>query len=87
MKHLMFAIYDQKAGAYLPPFILPAAPMATRTFADCINSEDHQFAKHPEDYYLMEVAIFDDNTAELLPHTPIKEVISGLAAKQQTNGE
>ena len=62
MKYGMFSIYDEKAQAYLPPFILPATEMAIRTFGDCVNSQEHQFGKHPADYTLYQIAEFDDDT-------------------------
>ena len=62
MKYGMFSIYDEKAQAYLPPFILPETGMAIRTFGDCINSQEHQFGKHPADYTLYQIAEFDDDT-------------------------
>lgn len=68
MEHLIFSIYDEKAKAYLPPFTLPASAMAVRTFTDCINSRDHAFSRHPGDYTLYELGVYDDNTAEITPH-------------------
>lgn len=62
MIHHIFAVYDQKAGAHLPPFILPTIPMAERTFGDCVNKEEHQFNAHPEDYTLIRLGTFDDET-------------------------
>lgn len=74
MKHLVFSIHDVKAGAFLPPFILPRSEMAARVFSDCINSEDHQFGKHPEDYTLFRLGWFDDELAEYkLEPAPISE--------------
>lgn len=64
MIHAVFSIHDSKAGAYLPPFILPRVEMAQRTFGDCINSADHQFGAHPEDYTLFELGHFDDDTGQ-----------------------
>ncbi len=54
MEHKIFAIYDVKAKAYLPPFVLPERGMAMRTFGDCVNAKDHQFSLHPADYTLFE---------------------------------
>ena len=68
MIHKLFTIYDEKAGAHLPIFSLPAEGMATRTFTDCINSADHQFGQHPADYTLFNIGNFDDITAEILLH-------------------
>lgn len=67
MIHFKFSIYDAKASAYLPPFILPRQEMATRVFADCCNSDDHQFAKHPADYTLFCLGTWDDETAIFTP--------------------
>jgi len=61
----MFTIYDDKAKAYLPPFFLPESGMAIRVFADCINSDSHQFGKHPSDYTLFTLGGWDDSNAEL----------------------
>ncbi len=52
MKHLIFTVYDEKAKAFLTPFFLPEKGMAVRVFTDCVNSDDHQFGKHPSDYTL-----------------------------------
>lgn len=67
MELLMFTIYDQKAHAHLPPFVLPRKEQAVRTFSDCINSSDHQFSKHPEDYTLLHIATFDDDSGACIP--------------------
>lgn len=62
----VFAIYDDKAEAYLPPFILPNEKMAKRVFADCVNSDTHQFGANPADYTLFYLGQFDDNNGEYL---------------------
>lgn len=67
MIHKQFSIHDSKAGAFLPPFILPRQEMAQRTFSDCINSEDHQFGAHPDDYTLFLLGHWDDETAQFVP--------------------
>lgn len=62
MKHNVFCIYDSKAQAFLTPFFLPTVGMAVRVFSDCVNSDDHQFGKHPEDYTLFHLGTWDDAT-------------------------
>lgn len=82
MKHVIFAIYDEKAGAYLPPFMFHAIPMAIRSFTDCITDQDHAFGAHPEDYTLYCLGEFDDSNAtyDIIP--PGKEVVlTGLEAR------
>ena len=82
----MFTIYDQKARAYLPLFFLPMAAQAQRTFADTVNSSDHQFGKHPEDYTLIEIGEFDDSSAAINPH-PVPETIgTGIQFLQTRSG-
>lgn len=63
----MFSVYDQKAGAYLPPFFLPNRAMAKRVFGDCCNSDDHQFGAHPADYTLTELGEFNTDDGTLSP--------------------
>ncbi|AXL14718.1 nonstructural protein [Microviridae sp.] len=74
----IFAIYDQKAGAYLPPFVLPTDGMATRTFSDCVNKEDHQFHAHPADYTLFGLGEFDDESAAIIPYEVVKSYGTGV---------
>lgn len=62
----VFSIHDAKAEAFLPPFILPNDQMAMRVFADCINSDEHQFGKNPEDYTLFVLGQFDDAAGKFL---------------------
>lgn len=61
----IFAIYDSKAKAYFPPFFLHAAAVAKRTFADCVNGQDHTFSKNPADYTLFEIGEFNDQNAQI----------------------
>lgn len=66
----MYAVYDEKAGAFLPPFVVPTEGMAVRTIGDCINSDTHQFGKHPEDYGLFYLGEYDDGQGIVAPVTP-----------------
>ena len=75
MKYGMFSIYDEKAQAYLPQFILPETGMAIRTFGDCVNSQEHQFGKHQADYTLYQIAEFADDAG--LP-SPDKQTIHNV---------
>lgn len=63
MIHFVFAVHDAKAKAYLPPFILPTKEMAKRTFSDCVNDFKHAFGRHPYDYTLFHLGMFDDSRA------------------------
>lgn len=63
----VFCVRDAKAEAYLPPFFLPKAAMALRTFTTCCNSDSHQFGEDPEDFTLWHLGEFDDETATWHP--------------------
>ncbi len=69
MIHRIFSIFDDKAKAFLPPFILPNEGMAVRVFADMCNSESHQFGAHPSDYTLFDIGQFDDNLGAVMSET------------------
>ncbi len=60
----IFAVYDEKAGAYLPPFFLPTVQIAKRTFGDCVNDPKHNFGRHPQDYTLFHQGEFDCDTSD-----------------------
>lgn len=62
----VFAVHDCKAEAFLPPFILPNENMAKRVFADCVNSDKHQFGANPADYTLFRLGQYDDASAQFL---------------------
>ncbi len=78
MKHKIFSIFDSKAQAYLPPFCLAEKAMAVRIFGDCVNSDDHQFGKHPGDYTLFELGSFDDSVCVVSCAPSAVKVVNGL---------
>jgi len=67
MIHNIFSVYDNKAEAFLPPFVLPKREMAIRTFADSINNPETQLHKHPADYTLFTLGTFDDEIGKIVP--------------------
>lgn len=63
MELSVFTVYDSKTEAYLPPFYMAAKGAAIRSFSDTCNDPSHAFNKHPSDYTLFELGIFDDQTS------------------------
>lgn len=63
----MYAIYDSKALAFLPPFFMHNDSVAKRIFQDTVLDPASQFHKHPEDYTLFCVGTFEDSTAKIEP--------------------
>lgn len=65
MKRIVCAVYDSAVQAYGQPFFVPRAGAALRSFIDEVNKKDgNGLAQHPDDYTLMELGTFDDETGE-----------------------
>lgn len=58
----VYAVLDEKAGAYMSPFFMPTRGMAIRAFTDTCMAPDSMFNKHPGDYTLVHLAEWDDGT-------------------------
>lgn len=78
MIHNIYSVYDNKAKAFLPPFILATDGMAIRAIGNCVNDEKHQFGRNPNDYQLFRIGMFNDNDATIEPSKPFS---LGLAAQ------
>lgn len=83
MKHYIFSIHDQKAEAFIAPFTLPKMAMAVRSFKHCVNSPEHQFGAHPQDFTLFVLGVFDDNTGKFDISTAPESLGNGVEFKNQ----
>lgn len=63
MQHKIFAVYDEKAAAYLPPFFAHQTAMAERSFTAAAMQEGHNFNTWAHDYTLFELGTWDDDGA------------------------
>jgi hypothetical protein len=50
---------------YYPPFLETKDGVAIRAIQDVIASRDHPFAKHPEDFSLHRLGVFDDASGDM----------------------
>lgn len=87
MIYEVFSVHDQKADAFLPPFILPRVAQAQRVFADCVNSSDHQFGAHPADYTLFRLGQFDDSSGQFLLERSKQSLGNGVEFLSYTDDE
>ncbi|WNK13825.1 MAG: hypothetical protein [Microvirus sp.] len=79
MKLNVYAIFDNAARAYLPPFFLLRDTMAIRSFTEAVNSKDHPLNKFPQDYSLFRLGSFDDSSGQIDNESPQPAfLISGL---------
>ncbi len=74
MKHNVYSIFDQASGLYSRPFFDGSDASATRMFSEIATDAEHPVGKHPEDYTLFRLGIFDDENGDL-----ITEINSSLA--------
>lgn len=66
----IFSVYDSKTKAYMQPYFSPTHGSALRAFTDEIANEQSLLAKHPEDFTLYHVGVWDDQTAQINPQDP-----------------
>lgn len=80
----MFSVFDSKAAFYGTPFFMPNEAMAMRAFGDLVNDQNSSIAKHPEDYSLFFMGIFDDNVGTLKEVVPTCLVTASSLLKVNT---
>lgn len=62
MKLKVYAVYDSKVQTYDKPIFMRSRGEAVRSWDTVANDPSTQFFKYPEDYSLMEIAEYDDET-------------------------
>ncbi len=89
MKMNMYSIYDTATGAYMRPFFLQSDGQALRMFEDIVMDAEHEVGKHPEDYSVARIGLFNDQTAELTDEN-VEILATGMemvAKGRKVNGE
>jgi len=69
MKYFVMSVLDTAARAFAQPFYAPAEQVAIRSVRDMVQDPErsNQLAKHPEDFELYNLGLFDDNSGTLEP--------------------
>lgn len=62
MKIGIYAVYDKKAKAYMPPWECQNNAVAIRKFGGAVNDEKSFIHRYPDDFDLYHIAFFDDNS-------------------------
>jgi len=65
MNNEIFAIFDTKAEAYMPPFFERNAMTAIRALEAAMNDPEHPLRKNAEDYTLYHIATWNPETGEI----------------------
>lgn len=62
----VFSIYDSKVKAYQTPFTFQNSAQAVRSFEVTVNDPKTDFHRWPADYFLFEIASYDDQTGKFV---------------------
>lgn len=66
----VFAVYDDKAAAFMSPFFMNSRGEATRAFGDAVQDTTHAFNKHSSDFTLYLIGEYNQALGQLIPCTP-----------------
>lgn len=83
MNFQVYAVLDSKAGFFGQPFFAQNDGSAIRDFSDAVkdgSNPNNMWFKHPEDFSLYCIGVYDNQTAELAPCHP-KALITASALK------
>lgn len=69
-KHNLYSVYDSAVAAYMKPLVFSADGEATRWFSDQATNAESMVNRHPEDYSIFRVGMFDDQKGELTYEEP-----------------
>lgn len=86
MNFMVHVIKDTITGKYHFPFYSPNEMAAKRTFANAVNQKDSMLHTYPQDFQLLHVGSFSDETGVLVG---IQPVIIGVGTEfvQRKEGE
>lgn len=73
----LFSVYDKKAAAYGSLIAVPAVGVAVRSFSDVVLDKSTVFGKHPSDYDLYELGVYDQRSGKIKSLNEPLFVISG----------
>lgn len=65
MKFNICSFYDSKLGVYSRPFFVADLREIPRIATDVLTSESSTVSRHPEDFTLFHIGMFDDNEASV----------------------
>lgn len=74
----VYSVYDAKLKAYGRPWFEMTKGSAIRLFTDAVNdaSPNNQWNKHPEDFFLYQISVYDDETGSFLTDFKLQSIIS-----------
>lgn len=70
MLHEIYSIQDLKSKTFNPPFYQKNTAEALRTFQKLCNDKNSIINEYPEDFVLLKLGNFCDETGEIIPSQP-----------------
>lgn len=82
MKLKIYAVKDRQTDMYGQPMFLMTDGHAMRAFSDEINraSDDNMLHKHPDDFDLYKLGVWDGNAGRFETHEP-EQLVLGKTVK------
>lgn len=71
------AVRDRALDSFGSPIFVVATGQAIRSFSDEVNNPESPFAKHPDDYDLYQLGMFDQDEGTLVPIGTPKLLVIG----------
>lgn len=75
----LFAVYDSKAESFGQPFFAVNAAVATRMFQAAVQDPETPVGRHPEDFSLFRIGIWNADTGVVAGVEAPQHVTNGLA--------
>lgn len=76
MIEIFCAVHDRQLNAFMRPFVAQSPGQAIRSFRDEVNREGSEMNRHPEDYTLYRVGVWDQQTGEIAKAHPAPEQLA-----------
>jgi len=76
---IAYTLHDSKALNYNPPFFMSNDALARRACSDLVTDMNTSVARHPSDFKLYKIGMFDDTNAIFTPFTIPEHVIDIIA--------
>lgn len=61
----IYSVHDSKAEAFMQPFFAANEAVALRYVSTAVNTVDHEFRRHTEDYSLYHIGEFHETSGEI----------------------
>lgn len=64
MKLETYSVFDKAIDCFLPPFYVRTKQEALRSLLDAARNPEHQFSRHPEDYRLYKLGLYNEERGQ-----------------------